>query len=720
MKESDDGEREISGSVLQITFRNEDTGYVVCRIKSAESIGSVVTVVGNCAAIWVGEELSATGRWINDKRFGLQFAASEIQCIVPTSPEGIRRFLAGGLIHGIGKEIADRIVDRFGSDTLYVLEHASARLEEVDGIGKKRRQTIRRSWEAQRGIRDVMIFLQANGIGMGVSARIYRTYGLQSVAIVKQNPYRLCEEVWGIGFKTADQIAMRLGIEKSAPSRISAGVLHALSSAQEEGHCYLEEAALLLKASEMLSVAPEEAANVLPELVNDGKLVSDNGKIYASALYKSEVNAARRLCAILSAPLPFPPIDAERALKWVEGRLRLVLAEGQRKAVRHAISGKVTVITGGPGVGKTTIIKALTEILSVRKLKICLAAPTGRAAKRMTEATGLEATTIHRLLKYMPQNGRFSHNEDNPLDADVLIVDEFSMMDIVLADHLLRATGNHAVLVFVGDTDQLPSVGPGNVLGDIIASGEIPCVRLDAIFRQDSTGMIVRNAHRINNGQEIEGGGEDFFFIETKEPESVLERIADLAVRRIPSRFGIPTSEIQVLTPMRRNLLGSDNLNERLQEAINPSGPSLKRGNTAFRLGDRVMQMRNNYDKEVFNGDVGAIREVDGELLEIAVEYDGRLVRYGKDELDELVLAYASTVHKSQGSEYKAVIIAIATQHFKLLKRNLLYTAVTRGKKLVCIVGSHKAAAIAIRNSDVGERNTFLSCRIKAMVSGSA
>ncbi len=708
------GTTELTGSVEQITFRNDETGYVVCSVKPADRPTGTVTVVGNCAAIWVGEEMTATGKWVDDVRFGLQFHADTIVCVAPTSTEGVRRFLAGGLIRGIGEVHAKRIVERFGSDTLHIIEHFPRRLEEVEGIGRKRREMIQKSWQSQKGVRDVMIFLQSHGVGIGQAARIYRAYGSQAIAIVKQNPYRLCRDVWGFGFLTADAIAMKLGIEKDAPERAREGLLHYLRTQQDDGHCFCVESELLLMAQAMLDISVEKLAEALEAILEEKTAVREGERIYLRELYDAETGVARRLLAIRDAPLCYREIDADRALAWAESKMGLGLAGQQRRAISAGVTNKVSVITGGPGVGKTTIIRALVEIFGIRRLNICLAAPTGRAAKRMSESTGREAQTIHRLLRYLPQNRRFEHDENNPIDADVLILDESSMIDIVLMDQLLRALPDRISLVLVGDTDQLPSVGPGNVLRDTISSGAVPCTRLDQIFRQDTRGLIVRNAHHINNGEELESGGGDFFFIETAEADKVVSRVCDLVTTRIPAKFHFPPAEIQVLTPMRKNQLGADNLNVVLQNAINPAGPGLRRGLTVFRRGDRVMQMRNNYDKEVFNGDVGFVGDVDEADGKMSVEFDGRSVEYAKDDLDELVLAYASTVHKSQGSEYKAVVIVIATQHFKLLQRNLLYTAVTRGRRLVCIVGTHRAAAIAIKNNEVRERHTSLAERLGA------
>lgn len=707
----------LSGTVEAIVYRNEETGYTVCTVTPADRRGDPVTLVGTSAAIWVGEELSAEGRWIRHPQFGLQFQADQLTCIAPTSSEGLRRFLASGMIRGIGKVHAARIVKKFGTDTLRIIEKESARLEEVEGIGKIRRQRIKESWIEQRGTREVMIFLQSHGVGTGQAARIFRQYGQDAIAVVKQNPYRLCDDVWGIGFKTADAIAMRVGIPHDSPARARAGLLYLLQSQADEGHCFCSDADLLLHSQEMLDISVEILAEALELLVSSGLVVREEERIYPRALHDAEWRVAAKLLRLIREPLNHPPIDTPKALAWAERKMGLTLADAQRRALEIAITSKAAIITGGPGVGKTTIIRALTEVFGARRFTLRLAAPTGRAAKRMAEATGREAQTLHRLLRYQPAMHAFEHNADNPLEADCLILDETSMIDIRLMDQFLQAVPDTARVVFVGDVDQLPSVGPGNVLRDMISSGTIPCQRLDTIFRQDASGLIVRNAHRINHGERLENGGpdSDFFFIETTDPDKVIERLRDLVANRIPKRFNFdPLTEIQILTPMRRNQLGADNLNALLQASFNPDGPALKRDGRYFRRGDRVMQLRNNYDKEVFNGDIGLIQAVDEEERQLVVAYDGRPVTYESNELDELVHAYACTIHKSQGSEYPAVVIVLATQHFKLLQRNLLYTAVTRGRKLVCIVGSSKAVYIATQNNEVRARRTTLAQRLQA------
>jgi exodeoxyribonuclease V alpha subunit len=712
----DDTLAEVSGTVESIVFRNDETGYTICSIRSAEGRGDPITVVGTSAALWVGEELTARGRWNNHPQFGRQFQADSLVCIAPTSREGLRRFLASGLIRGIGKVHAARIVERFGADTLRVIEKESGRLEEVEGIGRVRRRRIKESWIEQRGIRDVMIFLQSHGIGSGQAARIFRQYGHDAIAVVKQNPYRLCEDVWGIGFKSADAIALRIGIPHDSPERAKAGLVYLLQTQADEGHCFCADAGLLLQAQEMLDISVEILADALRTLVESGALVREEERIYPRLLHDAESRVAAKLAALLATPLSHPPIDVGKAVAWAERKMGLTLADAQRQALHTALDAKVAIITGGPGVGKTTIIRALAEIFAARRFKLRLAAPTGRAAKRMSEATGQEAQTLHRLLRYLPAIHDFEHNAANPLDVDCLILDETSMIDIRLMDQFLQAVPDRARVVLVGDIDQLPSVGPGNVLRDAIATGVIPCQRLVTIFRQDASGLIVRNAHRINNGERLENGGpgSDFFFIETSDPEQVIERVRNLVTQRIPRHFKFdPLADVQVLTPMRRNQLGADNLNAVLQQSLNAEGPSLTRGSCRFRKGDRVMQLRNNYDKEVFNGDIGFVEAVNEEERQLAILFDGRPVVYDSNELDEIVHAYACTIHKSQGSEYPAVVIVLATQHFKLLQRNLLYTAVTRARKLVCIVGSSKAVNLAIRNNEVRERRTTLAQRLK-------
>ena len=705
----------ISGAVESILYRSEETGYTVCNVKPAGRDGDCLTVVGHTAAIWAGEELTAQGRWVRHPQHGRQFQAEVIQCVTPTSVEGIRRYLASGMIRGVGPVMAERIVAIFGAATMDVIEKESRRLEEVEGIGPGRRRQIKESWSEQHAVRDIMIFLQAHGIGTAQAARIYRQYGADAIAVVKRNPYRLCKDVWGIGFKTADAIALQVGVPPDSPLRASAGLLHLLQTLADEGHCFAPEAELVLQAQDMLNIPVETLGVALVEQLAQGQLVREQDRIYLRYLYEAECRVARDLQRMLDTPCAYRPIKAPEAVAWAERQMKLELAPAQREALLTALGAKVAIITGGPGVGKTTIIRALVEIFSARKLVVRLAAPTGRAAKRMSEATHHEAQTIHRLLKYLPAVRTFEYTADNPIEGDVVIVDESSMIDIRLMEQFVQALPPQASLIMVGDIDQLPSVGPGNVLRDAIQSRAIPCCRLTTIFRQDASGLIVRNAHHVNNGERLETaeGPSDFYFVETAEPEQILARVLDLVTRRMPQRFHLDAlGEIQVLSPMRRGLLGAENMNAALQQALNPTGPGLTRGGTTFRRGDRVMQIRNNYDTEIFNGDVGFVKSVDEEDRSLVVTFDGRPVRYDSAELDELLLAYACTIHKSQGSEYPAVVVLLHTQHFKLLQRNLLYTAITRGRKLVCVVGSAKAVNIAIQNNEVRERRTTLRNRL--------
>ncbi len=712
----------LSGTVESIVFRNDETGYSVVSIRlpqdrrAARMREELVTVVGTCAAIWEGEELRAEGEWEYHPAHGRQFHARRITCITPTSTEGIRRYLSSGMIKGIGPKLAERIVNAFGEETLEVIDNASGRLCTVEGIGESRRKLIKESWTEQRGIREIMIFLQSHGIGTAKASRIYRQYGADAIAIVKRNPYRLCEDVWGIGFKTADRIALSVGIPHDSEIRARAGLIYTLvTEAEEGGHCFTVDADLLLHAQELLDISIEILADALTAELEKGTLVREENRIYLRDIHHAEFRSAAKLTRLLDAKRAFTPIDADRAIAWAEQKMGFSLEAMQREAISNAIRSKVSIITGGPGVGKTTIIRALTEIFKARRLIIRLAAPTGRAAKRMAEATRTEAQTIHRLLKYNPAINGFEFGADNPLAGDCFILDETSMVDIRLMDQFLQALPDSATLILVGDIDQLPSVGPGNVLRDLIASKVIPACKLNMIFRQDITGLIVRNAHRINRGEtfELSKGESDFYFVETAEPETIIARTVEAMKNRIPKKFHFdPLQDVQVLTPMRKNLLGTENLNEVIQAAFNPTGPSLTRGTTRFRVKDRVMQLRNNYDKEVYNGDIGFIQAVDEEDRSMVVLFDGKPVVYTQNELDELVLAYACSIHKSQGSEYPAVIVLMHTQHYKLLQRNLLYTAITRGKKLVMVIGSSKAVYIAVKANQVQERRTTLSQRL--------
>ena len=719
-KPADTDLHELSGTIENIVFRNEESGYTVCRVK-VDGQPDPATLVGSCSAMWVGENVKADGEWIRNKQYGYQFTAENITCIAPTSARGIQRYLASGMIRGIGKEIAGRLVTYFGEQTLHVIEKESKRLEEVEGIGTVRRKRIKESWNEQKGVRDIMIFLQGHGIGTAQSSRIYRSYGGEAIAIIRSNPYRLCSDIWGIGFKTADSVAMSLGIPPQSEIRARAGIIHILQTLTDEGHCYCTEAELLLNAEALLEIPVETLTGGLKHEIDATRLIKEEVRIYLSDIYHAEVAVASQLAHLMESAPSFKSILAENAVPWAEKRVKISFASSQTDALNLSLIEKVSVITGGPGVGKTTIIRALVEVFTARKLTICLAAPTGRAAKRMEEATHHEAKTMHRLLKFQPRTGTFEYNNENPLPAHVVILDEVSMIDIRLMRDFLQALPASVHLVLVGDIDQLPSVGPGNVLRDIINSGEVPCTALTTIFRQMHGGDIIESAHRVNQGEMFEtpapGDQSDFYFIEAETPDDVIEKTIGLVSERIPKRFGFdPMSDIQVLTPMRRNQLGAENLNAVLQQALNPSGHHIERFGRHYRKGDRVMQIRNNYDKEVYNGDIGRVSFVVEEENELTVDFEGRTVKYEFSELDELVHAYACSIHKSQGSEYPAVVILITTQHFKLLQRNLLYTAITRGKKLVCIVGSKKAVGMAIRNNEIQQRRTSLRERLKSVL----
>jgi exodeoxyribonuclease V alpha subunit len=713
----------ISGSVERITFVNPDTGWTVARLRRPGR-RDLVTVVGNMVALTPGESLTLEGKWEEDPRYGTQFRVESYQSESPSTVEGIRRYLGSGLIKGIGPKMAERLVDAFGDETLQVIEENPNRLYNLPGFGRSRVEAIKAAWDEQREIRNVMIFLQSHGIGPAFATRIYRRYGDQAIDQVRSNPYRLAVDIDGIGFLTADRIAARLGISGTAPERIAAGVVHVLQEASGEGHVFVPRSLLTESAAKLLDVDTVPVERAIEELVSEGRVVleplsNDDQAVYLKALHLAESQAAEGLNRLLCAPTSLRAFDADKALAWAQEQLDLELTGKQAEAVRAAVTSKLVVVTGGPGTGKSTIVRSVLAILAVLRARVALAAPTGRAAKRLSELTGHEAKTIHRLLEFSPREGGFQRHEERPLKADVVIVDEASMVDVVLMHHLIRAIPSPASLVLVGDVDQLPSVGPGAVLRDLIASEAPHVVRLDRIFRQAEGSWIVTNAHRINHGEMPEfpegGGAGDFFFVRRDDPEEVRETLLDLCRRRLPYRYGLdPVDDIQVLAPMHRGPVGTQRLNGDLQELLNPNPIMLARGNQTFRLRDKVIQTVNDYDKDVYNGDIGRVERLDAEAGRLAVAFDGRRVWYEGVELDELMPAYAISIHKSQGSEYPAVVIPITTSHYVMLQRNLLYTAVTRGKRLVVLVGSAKALAIAIRNARPIDRWTGLAARCVA------
>lgn len=709
----------LKGTVNRVLYCSVETGYCVCGVIPRDKhVKDEVMVVGNAPTAVEGETIEAEGRWTHHAKHGRQFQATRIECRAPVTIAGIKRYLASGMIKGIRAGLAERLVDAFGHRTLEIIDRESIRLQEVSGIGETRREMIKESWREQKAIRDIMVFLQSHEVGTACAMRIYKQYGDQAISVVRENPYRLCYDVWGIGFKTADRVALSLGVPPQSLNRARAGIMFILQTMAEEGHCYCPREDLIPAAEEMLEIPGDVLKEAIAQGVNDRTLVDERGNVYLMPLYQAETGVADALERLLGTRVSSLPVQCEKALSWAEGRMGLGFAPAQRSALEMALSRKVSIITGGPGVGKTTIVRALVDIFNARKCEICLAAPTGRAAKRMEESTRMPAKTLHRLLKYIPGTHRFEHGPGNPLKGEVFILDEVSMIDIQLMNAFLGALPSAATLVFVGDADQLPSVGAGNVLRDMIDSGVIPLTILETIFRQEAQSWIVRNAHRVNSGLPFEfpehGGPADFFFIESDTPEDVIAKMLELVSTRIPKKFNFdPMTEVQVLTPMRRNQLGSENLNPILQQALNPGGVAIRRFGREYREGDRVLQIRNNYDKDVYNGDIGQVDGVDLDAQEVIVNYDGRRVVYSAEELDELDLAYACSVHKSQGSEYPAVVLLMTTHHFKLLQRNLLYTAMTRGRKLVCLIGSKKAVNMAIRNNHVSFRRTALKERLK-------
>ena len=719
----------LKGQIERITYTNDENGYTVAKVK-VSGRKDLVTVVGTLLIPIPGEVIEMKGNWMNHPRYGEQFKVEHYKSLVPASVYGIEKYLGSGLIKGIGPIMAGRIVKNFGEETLEVIENEIEKLAEVDGIGKKRIEMVKKAWEDQKEIREVMIFLQTHGVGSGYATKIFKQYGSRSIQVVKENPYRLATDIFGIGFISADRIAEKLGFARDSELRAEAGILYVLQQLADEGHVYYPYEPFVKKCQEILGVDREVIVKALGAIAAAKMIVVEDLKediedfgekdkaVYLAKFHLSETSIVTRMKTLIKSPKSIRKIDSDKAIDWVQKQLAITLAKRQMEAIKCAAENKVMVIIGGPGTGKTTIINAILKIFSKLRVKIMLAAPTGRAAKRMSEATGHEAKTIHRMLEYSIRKGGFQKNEEKPLDCDLLVVDETSMIDTILMHHLLKAIPPGATFILVGDVNQLPSVGAGNVLKDIIASGKMQVVELNEIFRQAKESLIIVNAHKINSGllPSFKSSGQkldDFYFVEQEDPEEVLRIILELTKERIPRRFGFdPVDDIQVLTPMHKGVVGAGNLNVELQKVLNPVENGVLRGGFSFRVSDKVMQVKNNYDKEVFNGDIGRITSIDPEHQEITISFDGRDIPYDYTDLDEIVLAYAVSVHKSQGSEYPAVVMPILTQHYVLLQRNLVYTAVTRGRQLVVMVGTMKALAIGVRNDKTRKRYTYLRQRL--------
>ena len=699
--------------VEHITYQNQENGYSVMRVK-VKDYADLVTLVGNLLDVPVGAVLLCDGVWKMDKRYGRQFVCETWEEVMPATVYGIEKYLGSGLVKGIGPKFAHLIVERFGTETIDIIEEDIERLYEVPGIGKKRVEKIRESWEKQKDIKNVMLFLQQYGVSTAYAAKIYRQYGKESIDQVKENPYRLADDIWGIGFKTADGIAGKMGYGKNDLRRCRSGIQYTLNELADEGHVYAVEEQLIEAAGKLLEADREPIVQAMAGMIASEDLIREQEAIYLPPFYHSERGTARRLLALMtsrSSALFEGNID----IQAIEKATGVGYDDVQVAAIRQAVRSRVMVLTGGPGTGKTTTTQGIIAAYRAAGLRVLLAAPTGRASKRMSEATGMEAKTIHRLLEFNPQDG-YKRNDDNPLEGDVLIVDECSMIDIILMYNLMKAIPVQMRLILVGDIDQLPSVGAGNVLRDIIDSGQVPVIRLTRIFRQAQSSRIVMSAHAINQGRYPDtsnGKDTDFFFIRKDDPEQVAEEIVKLVKHRLPKAYNQPLSNIQVLTPMQRSVVGAGNLNMLLQQALNTSTLGISRGGINYRLGDRVMQIRNNYDKNVFNGDIGIIEKVNMEDRTLCIRFDDSLVEYEASELDEVTLAYATTIHKSQGSEYPIVVIPVLMTHFVMLQRNLIYTGVTRAKKICVLIGQPKALAYAIRNLTVNKRNTKLKERLR-------
>jgi exodeoxyribonuclease V alpha subunit len=715
-------EETFSGLIERVTFHNPETGFCVLKVK-AKGHKDLVAVVGSCAVVTAGEWIQAQGYWFQDRQHGQQFKASNLKVTPPTTLEGIEKYLGSGMIKGIGPVYASKLIKAFGENVFSVIEDNPGQLKDIPGIGDFRANRIISGWSEQKSIRDIMLFLHSHGISTSRSVRIYKTYGEHAIEVIRENPYRLAEDIYGIGFISADKIAASLGIEKTSLIRARAGVSYALSKAMDDGHCGLPTSTLIESSKALLDIDEPIISQALSLELGKGAVIKDAIKgmecIFLAGLYRAEKGIAERLQELGQGSPPWPVVDAEKAIGWVEQTCTIDLSSSQKEALKKALQSKTMIITGGPGVGKTTLLRSLLKIIAAKNINIVLAAPTGRAAKRLKEATGLEAKTIHRLLEVNSKAGGFKKNEAFPLDCDMVVIDESSMVDVSLFYALLKAIPPKSALLLVGDSDQLPSVGPGQVLADMIASQALPCIHLKEVFRQAATSNIVAVAHTINRGimPKLTGyaPSSDFFFLNANEPEDALNLIVDLTTRRLPDKLSLCSlNDIQILCPMSRGTVGARNLNMELQKALNPpNANSIQKFGWNFSVRDKVMQMQNNYQKEVYNGDIGIIKSIDKEEGEVVITFDGRDVPYDIHEMDEITLSYAMTIHKSQGSEYPCVIIPLMTQHYTMLQKNLIYTAITRGKSLVIIVGQKKAVAIATRNNNARKRWSLLEQRLR-------
>jgi exodeoxyribonuclease V alpha subunit len=716
----DETPQTLRGTVVRVTYHTEETGFCVLKVLPDGKRGEE-TLVGKVPRVVAGERFEAVGTWAQDRAHGRQFKADTLRLSPPDSTEGMIKYLGSGLIDGIGPKYAKRLIDKFGPKVFDIIENESARLEQVEGIGTRRRKEIKESWTKQKSVHGIMMFLHQHGIGTARALRIYKTYGEEALDIIRANPYRLAADIRSIGFKSADEIARKMGIAPEATERLRAGLMHTLEEGAHNGHCFLPLELLIKHAAEALQCEADLLMTLPAIMAQAGEVVLHDEGVYLPHLFGAEQRIVRQLQHLNQGPAAYPAFDVPRAIHKAEERTGKALAPSQRECVESALKHRVMIITGGPGVGKTTILNTLLTVLKPHGTRIVLAAPTGRAAKRMSESTGMEARTLHRLLEYQG-DGQWGRNRERPLSGDLFVLDECSMIDAPLMAQFLGALPDGAHLLLVGDADQLPSVGPGMVLGDLIASRAIPCVRLTEIFRQAADSRIITSAHAINRGQvpDLKPHKEsDFFFLEALTPEAVTETIVGLVRDRLPARYGFdPVTDIQVLTPMNRNALGTHTLNHVIQSALNPPNEvkyELDRFGTTFRVGDKVIQTSNNYDKNVFNGDLGILIRIETDPLRVEVRFEGeRVINYEPGELDELQLAYALTIHKSQGSEFPCVIMPVSTQHFVMLERSLLYTGVTRARKLVVLVGDPKAVRIAVSKQETRKRHTGLVQALRA------